>query len=159
MLHYIYTFCDKLEDRIRGKLSRKPIAYALIGGIGVVLFWRGVWHSVDYLMERYFLPGPIDPTQMLWWDGPLSFILGITILLLSGIFVSTEIGNEVIISGLRGEKKLIEKTKDEIESEMYSLASMQKDLQDISMHLKKTPKKKSRKTSFKSSKQLAGSLK
>ena len=43
----IVRFFDKLEDKIRGRLSHHPIFYALVGGIGVVLFWRGVWHTAD----------------------------------------------------------------------------------------------------------------
>lgn len=152
MLHFLYTFFDKLEDRIRGKLSRRPIFYAFVGGFGVVLFWRGVWHSVDYLVEYFFVVFP-------WWDGPLSLALGAIILLLSGVFVSTEIGNEVIISGLRGEKKMVDKTQEEIETEMYSLVSIHKDLRYISNHLKKTTKKKVKKVNLKNSNHFSASIK
>lgn len=152
MLHFLYTFCDKLEDRIRGKLSRRPIFYAFVGGLGVVLFWRGIWHSMDYLMEYFFVEFP-------WWDGPLSLVIGTSILLLSGVFVSTEIGNEVIISGLRGEKKTVDKTQDEIETEMYSLESIHKDLRYISNHLKKKQKKKVKKMNLSKSNQFSASPK
>ena len=145
MFKFLYTFGDKLEDRVRGRLSRRPIIYAFFGGVGVVLFWRGVWHSADYLMERYFGLLPAESTmtlsQLPWWDGPLSLLVGSVLLLLSGIFVSNFIGNEIIISGLRGEKKVVDKTKDEIEMEMNSLASIQKELKIISSHLKKTKKR------------------
>ena len=43
MIKKILHFFDKLEDQIRGRLSKYPIVYAFIGGVGIVLFWRGVW--------------------------------------------------------------------------------------------------------------------
>ena len=102
-------FFDKLEDKIRAKLSRLPFLYAFFGGVGVVLFWRGVWHSAD----DYGLH-PL-----------LSIILGSLILLITGAFVSTFIGNRLIISGLYGEKKLTEKTKSEIETEETQIKKIQ----------------------------------
>jgi hypothetical protein len=53
MWHQIYHYFDKLEDRIRGRLSRYPIFYSLIGGTAIVLFWRGVWITADEI--SYFL--------------------------------------------------------------------------------------------------------
>ena len=38
---------NKLEYRVRFWFSKRPIFYGLIGGVGVVLFWRGVWHTAD----------------------------------------------------------------------------------------------------------------
>ena len=81
----ISRFFDKLEDRVRSWLSHQPILYALIGGIGIVLFWRGVWHTADYLMGigPALLAGQswdaIEPGP--WWDGPLSLLISIVILL------------------------------------------------------------------------------
>ena len=106
-------FFDKLEDQIRGFLSRYPIPYAIVGGVGIVLFWRGVWHSADYLMlylAAWDSPNPsLDLAEAIWWDGPLSLAIGLLILLFTGVFVSNFIGNEIMLSGLRGQKKLSEK--------------------------------------------------
>lgn len=104
MTKKIINFFDKLEDKIRAYLSKIPLAYALLGGVGVVLFWRGVWHIADDLSVNSFL----------------SLVMGSTILLMTGVFVSSFVGNRLIISGLSGEKKLTEKTKEEIESEIES---------------------------------------
>jgi hypothetical protein len=129
MLTKIITFFDKLEDKIRSHLSRFPIVYAFIGGIGVILFWRGIWHTADIF-------------EVL--NGPVSTILGTIILLLSGVFVSAFIGNRIIITGLRGEKKLAEKTETEVVSEESELKNIQKtvnriekDLSDIKKDLPK----------------------
>lgn len=136
----IITFFDKLEDRVRGLLSRKAIAYAFITGIGIVLFWRGVWHTYDMLMFVYtnWIPKiGIDWQGAVWWDGPLSFVIGSIILLMSGTFVSEFIGNEIIISGLRGEKKLTEKTESEVEIEEREIAYILSELKKIRNDLKK----------------------
>jgi hypothetical protein len=47
-----YSFFDKFEDHIRTHLSRYPIVYTIIGGIAIVLFWRGVWHTADILHPK-----------------------------------------------------------------------------------------------------------
>ena len=115
MVRNIIYFFDKLEDKIRGKLSRAPILYALLGGVGVVLFWRGVWHIADEASLNSFL----------------SIMLGTIILLITGIFVSAFVGNRLIISGLYGEKKLAEKTEEEIETEGQQLEKMQKTIERV----------------------------
>ena len=42
-----FGYFDKLEDRIRFRLSRHPITYAIIGAIGIILVWKGVWDFAD----------------------------------------------------------------------------------------------------------------
>ncbi len=115
----IIHFFDKLEDKIRKQLSRYPIAYGFVGGIGVVLFWRGIWHTADDI----------------GMSGTTSIILGTIILLLSGVFVSVFVGNRIIITGLRGEKKLAEKTEDEISLEESELEHIQRTVSHIEKEL------------------------
>lgn len=136
----ILRFFDKLEDKVRRWLSRHPIWYALIGGVGIVLFWRGIWHTADYLLLRYSHANPnrsIDLSDAIWWDGPLSLLVGGALLLVIGAFVSSFIGNEIIISGLKGEKKLSEKAAKEIKSESKALAEIKRELKKISEKLNK----------------------
>lgn len=136
----IINFFDILEDKIRGKLSRWPILYAFIGGAGVIIFWRGIWHSMDfltqYLSQNFFYAPETILIEFAWWDGPLSILIGMLLLLPTGVFVSSFIGNEIIISGIKGEKKLNEKTEAEVEEEMTELVQIKKELGKISNKLK-----------------------
>lgn len=98
MKHFI-SFFDRLEDRARFRLSRNPILYALIGSVGIILMWKGVWEMAELLPLLF---------------GPVSFVLGVVILLWTGLLVSFYIGDSIILSGFRREKKLAEKTEKEI---------------------------------------------
>lgn len=117
MLKNIIQFFDKLEDKVRGKLSRYPLLYAVVGGVGIVLFWRGVWHTADMIP---FIQ-----------NGPVSVAVGTILLLLSGIFVSAFVGNRLILTGLKGEKKLAEKTEEVFETEEMQIQNIQKTLHKI----------------------------
>jgi membrane-bound ClpP family serine protease len=121
MIKPILKYFDKLEDRTRGQLSRTPIFYAFLGGIGVVLFWRGIWHSADDIN----MPAVV------------SLILGTIILLITGAFVTTFIGNKLIVSGLYGEKRLAEKTEEEIKSEGDQIEKIQNSLDKVEKELEK----------------------
>ena len=112
-------FFDKIEDKIRGKLSHYPILYAFIGGVGIVLFWRGVWHLADDINL----------------ESGISFIIGTVILLMTGVFVSEFIGKKLIISGLIGEKKLTEKEESEIQTEETQLKNLQNILNRVEKKL------------------------
>lgn len=116
MIKNVIQFFDRLEDKVRRKLSHYPIIYAFIGGIGIVLFWRGVWNLADEINISSIL----------------SIIIGSIILLLAGVFVSAFIGSRLIISGLSGEKKLTEKAKEEIEMEENQIKKLQDTLDKVS---------------------------
>jgi hypothetical protein len=133
----IWKLLRKIEYRVRGWLSRHPIFYALYGGTGLVLFERGVWHGIDALSE--FLGTPVGMTSrdavVSFQDSGVSFLLGVVILLSSGIFVSQFIGNEIIMSGLRGEKRLTERTETEVRTETGALAEVLTKLDAIASRL------------------------
>jgi len=60
-----------------------------------------------------------------------SLILGLSIAIISGLFVSFFVGDRIIISGIRREKRIDEKTEDEIRKEEVSLVEIKKELEDI----------------------------
>lgn len=120
MVAKIIKFFDKFEDRVRESLSRHPIPYALLGGIAIVLFWRGVWMTAD---------------DFAFMTGPVSFVISLTILLASGLFVSFFIGDRIILSGLRQEKKLAEKTEEEVKLEENIMENIEKKLDRIEKNL------------------------
>ncbi len=123
-----YLF-DKMEDHIRARLSRHPFIYTFIGGGGVVLFWRGVWHTADILERSSPLLGYIF--------SPLGcIILSVVLLLSTGLFVSVFIGDSIIMSGIKHDKKIIEKTildvdseKVDIEKVLIAIVDMKKELE------------------------------
>lgn len=133
----IIKFFDKLEDRVRGRLSHYPILYAVLGGIGVVVFWRGVWHASDFISASFLAwksnSPTIDLTQGL--DGLISFFAGLILLLSTGLFISSFIGNEIIISGLKGEKKLTEKTESELKSETATIEEAEIKIEKVIKHI------------------------
>lgn len=128
----IIRFFDKMEDHIRASLSLHPVLYAFIGGTAIVLFWRGIWMIADTFA---FLTGPV------------SVAISIIILLSTGLFVSFFVGDTIIISGLRKEKRLDEKIASEVRTELDVLNDIQIRLNEINKELivLKAIKKKNRK--------------
>src|SRR3989339_859702 len=117
----IFHFFDKLEDNIRATLSKHNILYAFIGGVAIVLFWRGVWMTADAIP---FLTGPI------------SILISVIVLLGTGLFVSFFIGDKIIISGIKKEKRLDEKVASEIKTELDMLSEIQNKMNSIEKELK-----------------------
>lgn len=118
----IFKFFDRLEDKIRVALSHYVVLYALIGGISIVLFWRGVWMMADDMMLSGFA----------------SVLISTITLLLTGLFVSFFVGDRIVLSGLKREKKLVEKTEEELKTEteisakmLVKIEKMEKDLEEI----------------------------
>ena len=106
----LYHIFDRLEDHIRGALSHHPFIYAFVGGTGFVLFWRGVWHTAD-ILERS------GGWNAVIFSSLGSIVLGISIMLATGLFVSMFIGDSIIMSGIKKDKKVIDKTIEELEVE------------------------------------------
>ena len=70
-----------------------------------MIFWRGVWHTADALEKSNDSSGLLA----ILFSGPVSLVISMAILLLTGLFVSVFIGDKIIISGLKQEKKLLTK--------------------------------------------------
>lgn len=131
-------FYDRQKIKLRSWLSHHPKIYALVAGAGVIIFWRGIWLSMDYLMSLFkgaHGSASIDFSQGLWWDGPLSVIIGAFILLFVGAFVSSLIGNEIIINGLRGEKRVEAQTEKEVKTEAVEIDDIRQGLVKLTTEL------------------------
>ncbi|MFA5841828.1 MAG: hypothetical protein WC835_02605 [Candidatus Paceibacterota bacterium] len=111
----IFKFFDKLEDKVHSRLARYPLVYALVGGVAIVLFWRGVWHAADAM-------------DISW---QVSLIASVIIMLLTGLFVSFFVGDNIILSGLKHEKKLAEKTEEEIKTEKDEIFDLKMEIDEI----------------------------
>src|SRR3989344_3501555 len=120
----ILSFFDKLEDFVRIELSHNPILYALVGAVGIILLWKGVWEVAQLIPGLY---------------GFGSIVMGVIILLVSGLLVSFFIGDSIIISGFKKEKKLVEKSElDILKAEhqqtkeiVAKLDHLEKDIHDL----------------------------
>ncbi len=125
----VANYFDKLEDRVRIKLSHRSIMYAFIGGIATVLFWRGIWHTGDILMNEGGFWGWFfyEPITIVWTS---------VILLMTGLFVSVFIGERIIISGLKNEKKVSDKTEKEVDKEEDEIRDMESKINRISKDIR-----------------------
>ena len=121
----------RVEEKTRAYFQRFPFMHAFLAGVGVVLFWRGVWHSAD---EVFLSSG---------W----SMVLGSFILIIVGVFAQTFVGNMIIIKNVEGEKRLEQKTKadvkkvgEEVQVEKVSLELLAKKLESIEAKLEQLKK-------------------
>lgn len=112
----IIHFFDRLEDGLRANLSHWPIFYAFVGGVGIVLFWKGVWEFAELFPQLFGIP---------------SMILGLLLILPTGLFVSFFIGDNIILSGYKREKKLAERTEYELRSEIDAIKIMTQRIEHI----------------------------
>lgn len=127
-----------IEERITIYLSHRPKMYAFIVGVGIVLFWRGVWHTTDLFhayISFFHSNSTIDSFNYVWWDGALSLVVGVGVLHFTGAFTSSFIGNELILSGLRGEKRLNQRTEGEVKHEVKAISDIKEELANISQKL------------------------
>lgn len=123
----IFKFFDKLEDHVRELLSKSPVIYSLIGGTAIVIFWDGITRIVDSMSIFDGL-----------WGGLLAVSISVVVLLMTGLLVSFFIGDSIILSGRKHDKKITEKTMEEVELEnkemkdaIRKIDHMDKDLEEI----------------------------
>ena len=70
----------------------------------------------------------------------MSTVIGAIILLSTGVLVSYFIGDKILISGIKGEKKIIEKTREEIEDDDVQLKNIDKKIDDLRSSIEKLSK-------------------
>ena len=108
------------EDSARNYFEKFPFVQAFFAGIGVIIFWRGVWELLD--IKR------ISPIT--------SIVIGSLILLCVGVFVQTFIGNTIIIKNVKQEesleKRAIKEMEGEVDVEEITLASLASKIDELS---------------------------
>ena len=117
-------FFDHLEDKVRGHLSRYPIVYTMIGAVAIVLFWRGVWHTADILQAKGGWLGWV-------FYEPTNLVIVLVILLATGLFVSYFIGDTILLSGLKKEKKVAERTEREVKEEDEKISELRTTIKEM----------------------------
>jgi hypothetical protein len=106
-----------IEEKARKHFEKYPFLQAFLAGMGVIIFWRGVWEIMDVFK--------IDPI--------LSIIIGMLMLLGIGLFIQTFMGNTLIIKSVKKEEKL----EKEILKEITNVEEDEVVLQEISEKLNK----------------------
>src|ERR1019366_337077 len=122
--HKIVNFFDKLEDNVRGHLSHYPVIYTIIGGIAIVLFWRGVWHTADLLEGQGGVVGFV-------FSPVVNMILVAIVLLMTGLFVSYFIGDTILMSGIKGEKKVADRTQKDVKDEEAKIGELRSTIKEM----------------------------
>jgi hypothetical protein len=92
-----------IEDQARRFFERTPFIQAFFAGVGVIIFWRGIWELLD---QVGISPG-------------FSVVIGALILGGVGVFVQTFIGNTIIIKEVKQEEKIEKKTLQKMEGDSY----------------------------------------
>ena len=125
-----FRLFGKTEDFTRERLAHHPLWYSFFGGITIVLFWRGVWETADILRTK---------NDFLNWFfyGPNQVVFSTLLLLLMGLMVSAFIGEKIIISGLRHEKKVEDRTEEIIEEEVITLKHVRDEIRALRAEIKK----------------------
>ena len=100
------------EESARLYFEKTPFIQAFLSGIGVIIFWRGIWEWLDMAQVSPFT----------------SVIVGAAILLCVGVFVQTFIGNTIIIKNVkqeeREEKHAIHEVEANVDTEEITLESL-----------------------------------
>lgn len=103
-----------IEERARVFFGNIPFIQAFLAGVGVIIFWRGIWEWLDQ--------SGVSPLE--------SVIIGTVILGGIGVFLQTFIGNTIIIRNVekeeQQEKKVFKKIEGEEEIEEITLSALSK---------------------------------
>ena len=101
MFRPITNFLLRIENNARAFFEQVPFIQAFLAGVGVIIFWRGVWEWLDLM--------GVTPL--------ISVLLGSLILGGVGVFLQTFIGNTIIIKNAKQEEKVEKKVLKAIEGE------------------------------------------
>jgi len=135
----IIKYFQNFEIYNRNFLVKHKYLYALLGGTGIILFWKGVWYMADSIKINgidYFGEN-LGRIMMIIFSDTGSLILGLILMLATGVFVSEFIDDEIIISGIKKEKQIIDKSAEEIINEEKKEEKILKELNERLIHIEK----------------------
>ncbi len=120
--HYVTKRLLRIEEGARKFFERIPFLHAFLAGVGVILFWRGVWELAD--IQK------LDPAA--------SIVLGSFLLGGIGLFIQTFVGNSIIIKTVKKEEqtekqteKKAEQALEEVEKEEITLLHLSKKIDEL----------------------------
>ena len=135
-------FLKNIGKKLQRALRRHPLIYAFVGGVGIVLFWRGIWYLTDFFVFVLLVPrnqaSPIDWSGGV--DGGVSLILGVVLLLSTGLFVSEFLSGQVLMADVKEEEKLTKEAERGIKKESSELPSIEEGLRHIEEEIKEIEK-------------------
>ena len=124
-MHKITIILLNVEEQARKFFESYPFVHAFLAGVGVIIFWRGVWE----LLDRNSI-GPIA-----------SIVIGSLILGSIGVFIQTFLGNTIIIKNvkqeLKTEKKVLSEVEGEVESEEITLKKLAEKIDALAKKMEK----------------------
>ena len=118
----------KTEEYTRERLAHHPLWYSFFGGIAIVLFWRGVWDTADILKSK-------NDFLNYFFYGPNQIIISTILLIIMGLMVSDFVGEKIIISGLRREKTVEDKTEEIVQEEVITLKHIRDEVRSLKAEL------------------------
>ena len=104
-----------IEESARKYFEQFPFVQALLAGVGVIIFWRGIWEWLDISQVSPFT----------------SIVLGALILGGVGVFMQTFIGNTIIIREVQQEEKLEKHVQGHIHDDQVTLESVSKKIDEL----------------------------
>lgn len=113
-MRYVTNTFLGIEDRARAFFEKFPFVHAFLAGVGVILFWRGIWELADYFA--------IHPL--------ISVLVGVVLLVAIGLFIQTFVGNAIIIKSVTHttnvDKRILKEIESEVAEEEVNLLTLNK---------------------------------
>ncbi len=129
------SFIRKAQIALRARIGKYPLLYALIGGIGIVLFWRGIWYCADYIYAFMVPTAAASSGISLGWpnviDGLVSIIIGSLLLLSTGLFVTELAGGEMVLREEKKEEQTVKKESTELPGIETEIRHIEDELKEI----------------------------
>lgn len=120
-----HLYC-KFKERRKELIRSHHTLYAFIGGVGVVLFWHGIWEGLNRIYES---------SNILSWIGhpAVSVTVGIVLLTITGLFVFELVGREALAlqDNLQNIQKIEKTVIQDVQNVKEEVEEVKEDVQDM----------------------------